>query len=114
MTDRAQDSHEALIAEVSALWTDHLATPFPDGLRWVDAPSGESAPALDAYLADCIQTFIINHGTLDAERRQVLIGCAADLASLLSALSDDEAVCVARMLRAAELISSQPQQSHGR
>ncbi|GAA1580637.1 hypothetical protein GCM10009678_74170 [Actinomadura kijaniata] len=93
---------------MSATRADHLATPFPDGLRWVDAPSGESAPALDAYLAGCIQTFITNHGTLDAERRQVLIDCAAELASLLGDLSGDEAVYVARMLRTADLISAQP------
>jgi len=86
--------------------TAHLAAPSPDGLRWADAPSGESVPALDAYLAGCIQAFITNHGTLDPERLQVLTECATDLAGLLGSLSEEEAVYVSRLLQATDLITT--------
>jgi hypothetical protein len=109
MTDDKRPSQGTLAAEVSTLWTAHLAAPFPDGLRWVDTPSSESVPALDAYLAGCIQAFIANRGTLDPERLQVLKDCATDLAGLLGSLSGDEAVYVSRLLQAAELIAQQPQ-----
>ncbi|QKG27180.1 hypothetical protein [Actinomadura verrucosospora] len=91
---------------VAALWAAHRAAPFPGRLRRIEGPSGESVPALDAYLAGCIHTFLANDGALDPERRRILTDCAADLAALLGSLTEQDAVYVSRLLRAADLISA--------
>ncbi|GAA2128673.1 hypothetical protein [Actinomadura napierensis] len=91
---------------VSALWATHHAAPIPAGLRRIEGPSGESVPALNAYLAGCIHTFIANDGTLDPERQRILTGCAAELAALLGSRTEQEAVYVSWLVQAANLISA--------
>ena len=41
--DKRPPLQGTLAAEVSTLWTAHLAAPFPDGLRWVDAARPNAA-----------------------------------------------------------------------
>lgn len=104
----SNDTPDDTVAAVSALWAAHRAAPFPARLRRVEGPGGESVPALDAYLAGCIHTFLANDGTLDPGRRRILTGCAADLAALLGSLTAQEAAYVSQLLRAADLISARP------
>jgi len=89
---------------VMSLWADHMNQPFPDELRWIDAPSGESVPALDAYLAGCVTAYIAGQGTLDPQRRQILTDCAGDLAAVLPSLERQPAAYVARLIEIVNLI----------
>ncbi|MBB6397990.1 hypothetical protein BKA00_004904 [Actinomadura coerulea] len=91
--------------EVSALWAEHLELTFPDALRWLDAPSGESVAALDACVAGCISAYL-RGGTLDSERRSALNGLLSDLRGVLPRLSGEGAEYVARLLRMAELVDA--------
>jgi hypothetical protein len=64
--------------EVALLWAEHVASAFPDDLRWLDAPSGESVAALDVYMAGCI-TVYLSAGTLAPESLTALRDCAEQL-----------------------------------
>ncbi|MFB4307325.1 hypothetical protein [Actinomadura sp. GTD37] len=80
---------------------------FPDGLRWIDAPSGESVPALDSYVAGCVTTYLSGQGRLDSRRRQILNDCAAELAAVLPLVPESAAPYVARLIQIAELAIDQ-------
>jgi predicted RNA-binding protein with RPS1 domain len=95
------------LAIVTALWADHMHEPFPDNLRWIDAPSGESVPALDSYIAGCVTTYIARQGTLDPQRQQILTDCAEDLAALVPSLEGTAATYVARLIEIADLASAE-------
>lgn len=92
---------------VTALWADHMSEPFLDGLRWIDAPSGESVPALDSYIAGCVTTYLSGRGTLDPQRRQILSDCAAELSAVLPALPEHDTQYVTRLIQIANLVTSQ-------
>nr|BFE37750.1 hypothetical protein GCM10010200_100010 [Actinomadura rugatobispora] len=103
----------AAVAKVAALWTVHQAASFPDGLRRLEAPSGESVPALDAYLAGCISAYLAGQGTLDSQRLGILATCATDLRTLLDSLTGEDAVYVSRLIEAADLITEPPTRQFG-
>ncbi|TMR93159.1 hypothetical protein [Nonomuraea basaltis] len=92
---------------VKARWADHMSEPFPDGLRWIDAPSGESVPALDSYIAGCVTTYLSGQGPLDPQRRQILCDCAAELAAVLPSLPESDAPYVTRLIQIADLVTAQ-------
>ncbi|MFI6317219.1 S1 RNA-binding domain-containing protein [Nonomuraea sp. NPDC050556] len=98
------------LATVTALWADHVHEPFPDDLRWINVPSGESVPALDSYIAGCIITYIARQGTLDPQRQQILTGCAEDLAALVPSLEGTAAAYVGRLIKMADLARAETRQ----
>jgi hypothetical protein len=93
--------------EVSALWAEHLELAFPDALRWLDAPSGESVAALDCYIAGCISAYLQGRA-LDAEHRSAVNGLLSDLRGVIPRLRGAGAEYVVRLLRMAELIAAAP------
>ncbi|MEU8796160.1 DUF4291 family protein [Spirillospora sp. NPDC048819] len=76
---------------------------FPDALRWLDAPSGESVATLDAYITGCISVYL-EVGALDDARRSALGGWLDDLRGVMSHLHGEDAGYVTLLLRMAELI----------
>jgi hypothetical protein len=98
---------------VTALWADHMNEPFPDGLRWIDAPSGESIPALDSFIAGCVTTYLSNQDALDPQRQQVLSDCAAELIAALPSVPEDDVPYVARLIQIAELVTGRPEPASG-
>ncbi|MEU4828432.1 hypothetical protein AB0H37_41820 [Actinomadura sp. NPDC023710] len=92
---------------VQALWAHHMNEPFPEGLRWIDAPSGESVSALDAYIAGCVTTYLSGQGRLDSRRRQILNDCAAELTAVLPLVLKVTRPYVARLIQIAELATDQ-------
>jgi hypothetical protein len=92
---------------VQALWADHINEPFPDGLRWIDAPGGESVPVLDSYVAGCVTAYMSGQGRLDSRRRQTLKDCAAELTAVLPLVPASDAPYVARLIQIAELATDQ-------
>jgi hypothetical protein len=91
--------------EVSILWAEHSKLTFPDALRWLDAPSGESVAALDFYASGCIAEYQ-REGVLDLGRRRVLRDCADDLKGVLPSLRAEGGDYVIRLIRIAELIDT--------
>ena len=88
---------------VQALWADHMNEPFPDGLRRINAPSGESVPALDSYIVGCVTTYLSGQGRLGSRRRQILKDCAAELAAVLPLVPESDAPYVVRLIQIVEL-----------
>jgi hypothetical protein len=82
-----------------------MSEPFPDGLRWVDAPSGESVPVLDFYAAGCVIAYLAGQGALDPQRHLILTECATDLNAVLPTLTGHDATYVARLIHIAGLIT---------
>ncbi|MET7529898.1 hypothetical protein [Streptomyces goshikiensis] len=104
-----EPSGDSLIfTRVTTLWAAHGGEPFPDGLRWVDAPSGDPVPALDFYAAGCVNAYLAGQGVLDPRRHLILTECATDLEAILPALTGRDATYVARLIRMAELITQPP------
>ncbi|MBT1185234.1 hypothetical protein HET69_14765 [Streptomyces sp. CJ_13] len=101
-----EPSGDSLIfTRVTTLWAAHRGEPFPDGLRWIDAPSGDPVPALDFYAAGCVNAYLAGQGVLDPQRHLILTECATDLEAILPALTGRDATYVARLIRMAELIT---------
>jgi hypothetical protein len=90
---------------VATLWAAHRQETFPEGLRWIDAPSGESVATLDHYIAGGVSTYLAVQGALDAQQRRTLTDCAAELAAVLPALTGHDAEYVARLVHLADLIT---------
>ena len=94
-----------VLDEVSVLWAEHLGSPFPDDLYWVD-DGDRCLPLTDALMAGCIASYVSGRGVLDLERRRDLQSLARDLAEILPRLRGESAEYVARLVRMAELINS--------
>ncbi|MEW2358148.1 hypothetical protein [Spirillospora sp. NPDC029432] len=97
--------------ELTTLWAGHSALPFPDGLRGLDAPTGESVAALDAYMAGCITAYL-STGTLDTQRYRTLRACAEQLGGVLPQLGGEDADYVSRLLQVAERIAADAARTH--
>ncbi|MGI5171147.1 hypothetical protein ACQEU3_43020 [Spirillospora sp. CA-253888] len=89
---------------MAALWDAHLAVPFPEGLKWIDAPSGDPVSYVDVLLAGCIRSFIGRHGTLDLWRWLTLTDCARHVRELSVPAFRGNAGHIARVRQAADLI----------
>ena len=78
------------VESVAALWTQIRSAPVPDVSTGSEIADCDLA-SLDSLIADCINTWLANAGTLDASRREVLASCLADLDRVLPQLSGEVA-----------------------
>ncbi|MEV0661592.1 hypothetical protein ACIBI3_05610 [Actinomadura luteofluorescens] len=101
--------NEAVLDEVTALWTEHLGAPWPEELYRVDDSDGDVVE-IDGAMAGCISAYVQKRGMLDAKRSRILQACARDLQKVLPRLRGDGAQYVRRLIRMADLIG-RPEQA---
>ncbi|MEV5711643.1 hypothetical protein [Actinoallomurus sp. NPDC052274] len=104
--------NKAVFDEVAVLWAEHLGTPWPDDLSWVDDRGGDLAE-IDGAMAGCISGYVKGRGVLAEARSLILHDCARDLRSILPRLHGEGAAYVRRLIRMAELIDHAGDQPYG-
>ncbi|WP_405783532.1 hypothetical protein [Streptomyces sp. NBC_00859] len=70
---------------LSQLWEKHLRAPFPPHMRG-QVIEGEDMVLLDAGIAGCVSSSL--SGSLEGERRQILLNCLADVENVLPLIDD--------------------------
>lgn len=93
------ETEKSLITE---LWREHLATPFPKGLRGKDI-NGIDFVMLDSYIAGCVKTFI-ERGNLN-QYQLAMLGLSYRNVNFISPVLNEEAVAYFwRLERLAEMV----------
>lgn len=94
-----------VMAVVAALYEAHRALPFPPGLAGADR-AGFDLVLVDADIAGCVDTWLVNGGTLDEWRYRILHWRGSQLEQILPALRPgDSPTYWARLFRMAELVA---------
>jgi hypothetical protein len=93
------ESEELLLDE---LWQEHLAAPFPKGLRGKDV-NGIDFVMLDTNIAGCISTFH-ERGALNLHQAAMLGLSYRDASYVIPILNEEGAAYFWRLERLAELI----------
>lgn len=96
---KEMETEESLIEE---LWQEHLAAPFPKGLRGKDV-NGIDFVLLDANIAGCVSTFI-ERGKLNAYQMAMLGLSYRDANFIVPILNEEGAAYFWRLERLAELV----------
>lgn len=71
--------------EIIKDWEVFKETPFPSSAVDVEI-DGYDLVSLDTYMAGCIDTFIVNKGSLDIECQKILEKCLAEVHSVIPRL----------------------------
>jgi hypothetical protein len=96
---KEMETEESLTEE---LWQEHLAAPFPKGLRGKDV-NGIDFVLLDANIAGCVSTFV-ERGKLNAYQITMLGLSYRDASFVLPILNEEGAAYFWRLERLAELV----------
>ncbi|GAA4922958.1 hypothetical protein LX16_5073 [Stackebrandtia albiflava] len=87
---------------VGVWWREHLATPFPAGLRG-RVVAGEDVVLCDTLTAGCVSSFLA--GAFDAEKRSTMHECLVALSKITAEVTDPtEAGYLDRLRRMAALV----------
>ena len=90
------------LSDVEELWQEHLAAPFPGGLRAKDV-NGIDFILLDANIAGCVDTFL-ERGTLNLYQAAILGLSYRDVSYVIPILNEEGAAYFWRLERLAELV----------
>lgn len=87
---------------ISHLWQEHLAAPFPNGLRGKDI-NGVDFVVLDADIAGCVSSFLKKE-KLNLYQTAILGLSYQRVSHIVTLLNDEQAAYYSRLGRLAELI----------
>lgn len=76
-------------AEVSRLWREHLAEPWPPRLNAAER-AGVDLLMLDADIAGCVHSWLASGGRLDPPRQQTLRRCLGELDLVVTELLPED------------------------
>ena len=88
--------------EIKKMYSEHLETPFPDGLRGSNAADQDLA-MLDTNIAGVVSAYLNNNGKLDTQRLQILKRLVSKMDDVINEIPQDAKGYFLRLKRLGEL-----------